>query len=184
MLVCWIVPGVDHPERRRFDGPPFKEWVIANRSEVAVAHLTLTRSYVAAGEPRPDVAEFGSFELWCRLVRYPLMHAGFADPCLTLAAIEESDPVSSNLRGLLRAWREEFGSQSVTVKEALESRSSSLQEAMAFLVRPGKDGKISNRHLGNYLRDRRQRVEDGLFFEACGGRQGSALWCVRSVSPT
>ena len=70
------------------------------------------------------------------------------------------------------------------MKEALESRSSSLQEAMAFLVRPGKDGKISNRHLGNYLRDRRQRVEDGLFFEACGGRQGSALWCVRSVSPT
>ncbi len=182
LLTCRIKPGVEHPERRRFDGPPLKEWIIEHRAELVVALLTLVRAYLAAGEPSPDVSEFGSFEAWSRLVRYPLIHAGYADPCGTLAAVEKSDPDTRTLRALLRAWRNAFGDRATTVKAAAEAATgrdageTGLSEALTQFVE--KDGKVNTRQLGNYLSRQRERIEGGLFIEEAGLRQSVALWRV------
>jgi hypothetical protein len=187
LLTCRIKPGVEHPERRRFTGPPLKEWIIEHRAELAVALLTLVRAYLAASEPRPEgAAEFGSFEAWSRLVRYPLTHAGYADPCGTLAAVQKSDPDTRTLCALLRAWRDTFGDRAATAKAAVETAGgaatgrvtggTALSEALTPFT--GKDGRVNTRQLGNYLSAQRERIEGGLFIEEAGSRQGVVLWRV------
>ncbi len=181
ILVSRIDAKVEHPEQRRFPGPPLERWAIENRADLAVALLTLARAYLAAGEPRPDVVAFGSFEQWSRLVRFPLIFSGFEDPCQTLAALKKGDPVTRDLRALLQAWHDDVGERPVPAKEIAERASgcSSLHEALTPFV--GKDGKISTLRLGNYLSKHRERIEDGLCIEEAGERQSVALWRVTKV---
>ncbi len=71
-LVCALDPQCEHPEERAFD-VNLHEVVPKRRAELAAAALTIVRAYLAAGEPRPKVPNFGRFEDWSRFVRYPLI---------------------------------------------------------------------------------------------------------------
>lgn len=187
ILVSRIDPKVEHPEQRRFEGPPLKDWVLARRGELAVAFLTLARAYLAAGEPRPNVPEFGSFEQWSRLVRFPLIFAGFEDPCRTLAAVKKDDPVSRKLRALLSAWHDHFGDRPVTAKEVkMEAACASpaLLEALGPIdpVIEKDPAKYHANKLGIYLSKNRGNIEDGLrIVEETGRPHGTCLWSVKKV---
>lgn len=182
VLTCRIVPRVEHPEQRRFYGPPLREWVLARRRDLVVALLTLARAYLAAGEPRPDLPEFGSFGQWSRLVRFPLIHVGYADPCATLSVTEKGDNGRRVLGALLRAWHEVFVDQPVMAKEVVArathpTPTPTLREALAALK--GRDNKeVDARKLGTYCRDHRECAVGGLLLEEVGEYQGWTLWRV------
>jgi hypothetical protein len=82
MLVSRIDPEWERPEEREFRVNLHEE-VPKRRAELAVAALTIIRAYIAAGSPRPKVANFGRFEQWQEWCRFPLIWLGMADPCDT-----------------------------------------------------------------------------------------------------
>jgi hypothetical protein len=81
---------VEKPETREFDFHPFDE-MLANRSAMVGAALTILRAWHVAGRPRCGLEPFGSFEGW-EDVRRALVWAGEADPVLTKALVAADDP--------------------------------------------------------------------------------------------
>lgn len=171
-LLCVLDPQVEHPERR-----PFKRdlaaYVLANRGALVRAALTVPLAYIAAGSPAVD-RERSRFSDWDRLVRYPLLWLGAADPLATQDELRGADPVRETLLAVLHAWRDTFGSDPVTVARAVDAASgagmsanSVLQEAL-HAAAGERNGEINGRRLGRYLVRSLRRIEDGLRLEDAG----------------
>jgi hypothetical protein len=192
-IVCKLDPRSECPELRTFEFEPValaKE----RRPRLVAAVLTILRAYHAAGLPeKPD--PLGSFEAWSDLVRGALLWLGFADPVETMAEVRASDPETACLQQVMAAWREEFGSEGVTVsqvvKKAMEQRRSDTLEGNfefvneelheALMTVAGRGGGINSRALGSWLAKFKERVAGGWRFEERGTRQSAAVWALACV---
>ena len=98
---------------------------MANRGKYLAACLTLVRAHALAGFPGAvGVRPLASFDGWTRFVRGPLLWLGRADPIDTIARTYASDPERTDLRLLLRLWRDRFGTDGKgerTAREAAET---------------------------------------------------------------
>src|SRR5262249_23092121 len=148
--------------------------------------LTLLKGYHNAGRPnRPD--ELQSFVHWSNTVRGCIcwlakeyLDAKLADPCKTMEAIRENDPILDQLRAVLAAWRAQFDDEPKTTAEAVKIAEAAKFESVevdvpygdektpkmfkadrvpknpelrdAFLTVAGKSGKIDIRLLGNWMK--------------------------------
>lgn len=189
-LVCEIDPGCERPEEREF-ALNLHEYVPAHRGELAAAALTIARAYIVAGEPKLEgVANFGRFEDWCRLVRYPLIWLGMADPVETRIKIMTRDPVSTNLGNLLEAWREVFGKSAQTIAEAVnvssttalddvekQTRYAALREALEAMGDDGRGG-INTKMVAKQIQKHEKRMERGLRFvrHYLGAHNNTVRW--------
>src|SRR3546814_7344184 len=77
-------------------------------SDLVAAALTVARAYMAAGCPN-ELAPLASVECWSRVVRSALVWLGKADPCETMKAARDNDPIVSALGALLHAWHDAIG---------------------------------------------------------------------------
>jgi hypothetical protein len=192
-IVCKIDPKTETPELHTF---PFEPVALAKerRPQLVVAVLTILRAYHVAGRPgRP--APLGSFEDWSDLVRGALLWLECADPVDTMAEVRAADPETSQLRQVMTAWREAFGSEAITVsqlvKKAMEQqRAATLDGSLEFvnedlhealMAVAGRGGGINNRALGKWIMGFKDRVLDGVRFEERGTRQGAVVWALVSI---
>jgi hypothetical protein len=87
----------DPSRRTGFKHPSLKEYVLANRSELIRALLTIARAWYAAGRPKASTPSMGSFERWTEVVGGILEYVGvegFLGNCEALfeqADIERSE---------------------------------------------------------------------------------------------
>jgi len=189
-VLCRLDAQVERPELRVFDRDPVAH-AKANRPALAVAALTILRSYQIAGRPgKPP--QIGSFAEWSDLVRGALLWLGCADPVATMETIRGSDPRLGQMQQLMAAWREAFHGQNMTVasviKVACEQRrvdtfdgrfefvNEDLREALLNVA--GRNGAINNRALGNWLSSSKGRLINGLRFEHMGERGGITVWAL------
>lgn len=108
-VVVNLDAGCERPELRECDGDgrPFRDavgYVLKHRSELIRAALVLSKAYLDAGCPRVDAPPFGSFEEWDRMVRRPLIWAGWPDPLSPAEAMREQDHELMGMRNFLRYW--------------------------------------------------------------------------------
>ena len=172
VLLAVLDPEVENPEARPFRRN-LAEYVIAHRGELVKAALTIPLAYVAAGSPTIK-APRSRFTEWDRLVRFPLLWLGAADPLETQAELRGSDPVREALVAMHTAWQETFGDHPATVADAVDaangvgqSAKPQLLEALLLAV-PDRSGQINSRRLGRYLVKQVRRIENGLRFESAG----------------
>jgi hypothetical protein len=178
-LLCSLDPRCENPEEREFSVDLHAE-VPKRRGELAAAALTITRAYLAAEAPRPNVPTFGRFEAWSRYVREPLLWLGMTDPCETMRKIKSRDWVRNSLGNFLEAWHEAFGATPQTVKAAIQI-SETNEPLRTALETFGMDrGKLNTRKIGNFLSKHEGRIERGYRVEQAGTRSGVALWVVVS----
>ena len=207
-IICRLDPKCARPELRQFGFKPIA-YAKENRAQLVVDILTLLKAWHNKGRPlRP--AELQSFENWSNTVRgciiwlgaeYP--HANLADPCFTMDRIRASDPVLTNLRVVLSAWRDQFGDEPKTSAEVIlaaegtklkprysddegprerEPLNPGLRSALLFVANRG--GKIDVRALGIWLGksvDRRVDVGNGRplrIIKAGEDHSGAQRWKV------
>jgi putative DNA primase/helicase len=148
-LICRLDPNMERPETRKFKRNPFKD-VLADRGKYIGAAMTISRAYLAAGEPGVRGIELASFGAWSRFVQGPLIWLGKADPAGSVENNSGDDPEQNALRAVLTAWHAAIPKNAVMVKELTATQSDELREALREAA-PGKDGEIDSRRLGNYL---------------------------------
>lgn len=160
----------ERPEQRTFTKNHLDE-VLANRSMLITAALTLMMAYLQAGEPKiNDHKPYGSFEQWDRLVRKPLMWIGYPDPLGGAEALRDSDPDMECMRSMFSAWLSipalnKPSTSSDVVKIGMEYLPGGVEPACPELrdaLQIACSEKVNGRRLGNWLRNHKDRIVDGM----------------------
>ena len=198
-LIAHIDSGLEDPERRRFNGNPYKA-VLADRSKYISAILTLARAYEAAGRPEHTaLTPWNGFEGWCLRVREPLIWAGASDPLESLRRVKEDNPERRGALDLIEQWRVVIGQdQPVRVNEIIlkataqrevTNSSATLPEyefvnpefrTVLLLSRAGRGNTVDAKALGRWLTLLRDRPFNGFRIEVAleDGTRGNK-WVLR-----
>lgn len=197
-LVCWLDPGIERPETRRFAFDPL-ELARSDRGRYVRAILTIALAYLACGEDAGDgLVPYGGFEAWTRLVREPLVWLGQADPCEAIERSAEIDPVRLQLRALLAATFGVLDRRPFTVPELVAAsrggasqsdheqnaadadQRRALREAIEAVAE--RNGEINKRVLGRWLAAHEGRIEHGLRVLRAGAKgEAGVVWRVAST---
>ena len=190
VVVCNLDPQSEAPESRQYDRN-LATWIPEHRPRLVMAGLTVLRSYIAAGRPRQPYPPMGSFEDWDQMVRRALTWLGEADPLAGTAELNDADPIRRKLRALLIAWWTTFHTAGATSKEAVIRAQETQRDPQGDEERPAqalwdvleegftdKQGKISSRYVGEFLKKYAGRVELGARFEHVGNYGTRVLWRV------
>ena len=181
-----IDANCERPELRSdWKYPDVKKWVLENRASLVVDALTACRAYAAAGWPRVDMPEMGSFEDFSKVARAVIVWAGLPDPVEGRERVRrESDPELELLRTVMTTWHDYFDDRAVTLKEVAEELEeaygdpaktvkAALEDATAGYSR----GTFSTK-LGYYMRKHKGKILDGLRLDS-GEREGGGYpWAV------
>jgi putative DNA primase/helicase len=178
-LMVTIQATCEYPERRNFTFEPVS---LARElhPELVIAGLTSLRGYIQASKPwklaRPVL---GSFEEWDHLISGTLVWAGFADPLVTMADVDASDPQRERDLELLATWAETY-STPVTSAAIRESEGKDKDNVYALLCPNGKwDGDA----VGKRLRGLKGIVIGGYRLMASESlRHGLRPWFVEKVA--
>lgn len=160
----------ERPEQRTFSKNHLDE-VLANRAELITSALTLMMAYLHAGEPNiKGHKPYGSFEQWDRLVRRPLLWIGYPDPLGGAEALRDSDPDMECMRAMFSAWiaipaLDKASTASDVVKigmEYLPGGSDPTCPELRDALQLACSEKVNSRRLGNWLRNHKDRIVDGM----------------------
>ena len=141
--------------------------------------MTIIRAYHAAGCPKLNIVNYGSFEAWCKFARNPIVWINKADPIKTREKVKDSDPVTGNLKELLEAWHAVYKTATKTAKEVAEDVRTKFnnktltpeQERLidiVELIAIDNNGTVNNRRLGNFIAKYRDRFEGDFRFVQAG----------------
>jgi hypothetical protein len=149
-----------------------------HRGELVTAALTVLRAWHVAGE-RIGLSPFGSFEVWSRRIREPLVWLDQIDPCETLSDVRKSDPLRDALIAVLMQW-ESYLSVNVpyTVQEVIDGALGVPTFYMALMgVAPSRNGQlVNNISLGRWLRRVEGRIANRLALVQDGNSGGYPRW--------
>lgn len=200
-LLSDLDAGMERPETRTFTSDPVAA-VLADRSRYVSACLIIVRAYLLAGQPGklPPIASFAE---WSGLIRSALVWLGCADPAESMKAAREDDPELGELREVMAAWWEAFGTTAATVREAIEMTTTLKPQAdengdvpthgatMALPYPALKDalqkvagvrGVIDAKRLGMWLAARKGRpIGSKSFKRGDDTRDSTATWMIWSA---
>ena len=159
---------VEDPEARAFKHDIKKE-VIQHRAELLAAALTIWRwgrlaKGMTAGRP------LGSFELWCRWVRDPLLALGCEDPAERVGEAKWLDARRQVIADIFAAWWEAHESRAIAVrdlhdkvKEAADPHRRGRQFLASYL------GRLAGTRVNGFVLTRHR----------AGGKWGAATFSLR-----
>jgi putative DNA primase/helicase len=159
-VTCRLDPGVERPwDRTGFRHPDLRQWVLAHRSELVTATLTMVRGWLVAGAPLVEHPPIGSFESWAAVLAGVLGTAGIKGFLTNYKDVYEA--ASSEVGewvDFVEAWFDVHGGQPVLVKDlcALAHQ----KELLPDVLGDGMDTSQRTR-LGNALASRRGRIFGG-----------------------
>ena len=171
---------MERPETRSFD-VDMKSYATEHRGRLAPLALTVLRAYVVAGRACSSLEPFGGFEDWSGLVRAALVWAGLPDPLTGRSAIAESNPEHEGLHALLIAWRSRWNGNPVTAATVVKERVHHPDLNEACGVAANRNGFVTSKSLGDYLRDHQKIVAGGYRVEPDGKSGGVNKWRVVHV---
>lgn len=195
VLICRLDPACERPAEREFEFDPIKE-VAERRSDYVLAATTIMAGYIASGE-RVTVRPFGSFELWSRLVREPLMWLGLPDPVDAMRVLEAADPEREQLRSMLEAVHGAFEHNEFRAADLIQAAKAKnqasidgrapltdqQQEALSEALRASceRNGELSVKALGKWLLRFAGRIDGGMRFMKGRQTKVGALWRVQGA---
>jgi len=182
-LACNLETLDERPELRKFARNTLRQ-AAANRASYVAAALTVMRAYLAAGVPEV-CGPFGSYAEWSTMVRGPLVWLGEPDPVASIDKTQAEDPELADLRGLGEYWVGELKlaehyrvARLVEIaNEAPPGFNTNLLKDLLLRIAGDKDGDISAKRLGEWLRrnsGRVVRLSDGHRYWLIQGRDAHA----------
>ncbi len=152
---------VENPEDRsgwRHDLPHYAK---ENRAVLLSAWVALARAGLE--ESTNGLPRMGRYESWVKTVGSSLAAGGFSGFLSTLAEDRKlcEDPKTAGINAFVSAWAQDFGNQTVTVKQLAELAS----RVDALSIRRRKDGAVSAESMGWLLSTLRGKVIEGLLID-------------------
>jgi hypothetical protein len=176
-LLCSLDAHCERPELRAFESNAL-ETAHENRARLVIAGLTILRAWQA--EPsKAKVGPLGSFEVWSRRIREPLLWLGLADPCQTIAEVRNKDPSREALLAVIMQWKESLGlGRTYTIGDVI-NHAINVSDFWAALItvaaeRSGKS--VSNDRLGRWLRRVQGKIVNDFTLLQDGAHRGYPLW--------
>lgn len=172
--------------KREFPFDPL-DYVVRNRQRLVAAALTILQGFVVTGMPKGGPGKLASFEEWDSLVRQSVIwlaaqgHGDFCDPISRLTESANNDPDYLKLSSLTKAWHAKYSDHPLTVKELVDS--SDLRLSINEIA-SDKSGFLNTKVFGGYLRQRQDRIVDGLKIVREKGRSNTARWRVIDTRQT
>jgi putative DNA primase/helicase len=192
-LMTRLDAGCERPERREFTRDAIAH-VRKFRADGIHAVLTISKAYQVAGCPRLKSTPYGSFDDWDRMIRRPLIWAGWPDPLQPAEGLREQDHEFVGMSDLLAAWLAVFGDRPVTASELYERinerepafgaektayRHPALTDAAQIVM--GDLRKWSVKELGYRLRQWAERIIDSRRIVKAGKSNAGVRWRVEQV---
>lgn len=183
--------GVERPEHREFDFDVLAE-ASRDRNALIRAALDISKAYLDAGAPAIGIKPAGSFEVWDRMVRRPLVWAGLPDPLESAETLRELDPELEAASMLVGAWYRVFQNSAIKAADLIEAakqqvkdggdwvdRNTDLREALDTICQD----HVNPRRLGNWLRKNRDVIVNGKRITQAGkdSHANTILWRVETV---
>jgi hypothetical protein len=159
-------PGIERPENRTgFRHPNLKAFVLANRSKLVSACLSLIQAWVNEGMPEGK-EKLGSFEAWCAVMGGILGVSGVSGFLSGRQRLYESaDHETTEWGFLCSAWFETFGNRPVAARDIFAV----IKERELLLDLWGGRSELSAlQRLGNALNAKRDRVFAGYTIRLAG----------------
>lgn len=171
VITCTLDPRLERPELREFKKDPFN-MVMRDRGKYIAAALIVCRAYIQAGQP-DAMPRLASFEGWSDTVRSALCWLGEEDAAATIETARGEDPEVSDLREMMQAWAEVFGTGRRYAKTLSEVIAVAEEKTPTFApqwprfnavmqVVASRGSEPSPLRLGLWLRGRKGRIVDGL----------------------
>lgn len=173
-------------DRKRFQHPYLKSYVLQQRPQILAAILTMVRGWTAAGKPRLHTEELGGgFEGWSRTVGRILAYAGVSGFLGNQERLyADSDVPEGQWTNFLATLRQRYphGFKIASLVSDLQSEGfpkDALPDDPEF---SSKRGDYDNRKIaGTFLRKLHTRFGlRGLFLGKEDKPGGAALWSVRA----
>lgn len=183
-LVAHLDPRDERPELRQFAFDPV-QFALTERGALVAALHTIARWGM---RQRVNLAPVGSFEIWSRRVRDPLIALGLADCCEVLADLHKEDPEREAALEVLTEWYSAFGAEEHTVAAVI--RGAIVTDNHGNLLKPalrdaldavaGGPGGVNPKRLGKYLNRIKDRVFEGHVMRRGAGSLSAkvATWYV------
>lgn len=118
-ISCELDARCEDPESRAFR-PGFLEQIQQRRPELLSALLTIWRWGRQTGDALPRGKPLGSFEVWARWCRDPLVALGCRDPVERIEFIKARDPRRQRVLDLFNTWSEHHGDTPVKASQLAE----------------------------------------------------------------
>lgn len=168
VLMVRLDAHTERPEQRNFDRNHLDE-IKGQRGAIIADALAIVGAYLAAGEPKiAGLYGFGGFEEWDRMIRRPLVWLDLPDPLLAAEGLRDQDPDLEAMRILFTAWRDSslaaLGPSTAADVILKSDGDHALREALQVVCAE----KINSRRLGNWLRQHRDKIVDGLQLRQVG----------------
>lgn len=186
VVMCRLDAEMERPEERHFAIADLPGYLVAHRPRLVQAALTILRAYHVAGRPAQDLAPWGGFEDWSRLIRSALVWLGEADPCATRQHVIADDPDRERTGTLFAAWNRAFAERAVPVAEVIErtAHDADLLQAVVAVAASKADPRQPDSHrLSGWCRREQRRIVDGLTVAKAGGPSRAGLWRVSRPAP-
>jgi len=197
VLLIYLDPDCDDPDRRTFSRPDLADWSRQNRARFFECALTILVGYnrLCAAGARPEVTPTRYSE-WDRMVREALIWAGAEDPADLFEKNKQQDPVVEGRLNLLMAWYAVYGDEPVTASALVEKISKNKYGRMTYhsgddevgeLVDALRDlmpeGALTSKRLGSVLRRFQGQWLGGYQLQSPGpaagsGGKGARVWKV------
>jgi hypothetical protein len=187
-LVCDLEALSERPELRRFQNDAL-ETATADRAGYLAATLTIIRAYLAAGAPEV-CGPLGSYSAWSKMVRSPLVWLGMPDPAVSIETARAEDTVLTDLQEFFDLWIDyDLGLDTPYITSRIIELACAPPSGFnppafeQFLLRiaAGRDGKISAKRLGEWLRRNSGRVvtrpADGCSYRLIRKQANAARAC-------
>jgi hypothetical protein len=185
-------PAVERPELKTFTGNPMQE-ILANRGAYIAAALTIARAYIVAGRPN-KLSQLASFGEWSDTVRSALAWLEEADAVTSLDLSQAEDPETSALINMLTEWKDVFGvgdKTAVTLRDVIEHCERTygasnfndyvhrgLRAAVQAIMPDHQRQRLSLDALGYWIRSKKDRRVNGLWFNKTTNNNGPNTWWV------
>jgi hypothetical protein len=150
--------NVEKPAERgeeAFKHPNLKKWISKNRGRLITAVLTIVKSWLKNGKPKPNLSQkLGSFEEYTYTIGGILENAGISGFLDNREQTKNRvNSVGDIFAGVIDVWAKEFGVKTITSSElytALKANYSEIfEENGGFISNKGDKGE--NIRVGNWL---------------------------------
>jgi hypothetical protein len=192
-VLCELDAGMEAPETRTFTRD-IEVYTLEHRGELVSAALTVMQAFILAGSPvatdedrNPiNPPSLGSFGAWDSVVRRSLLWLGEPDPVQSQTTIRDADDSRITLGALLEAWHSQLGETPVQVRDVVQRAiavDGDFRHAI-FEVCLDRQGQLSTKLLGYYLRRVNGIVVNGYRLVRGAKTKVGASWRVEKIQPT
>jgi hypothetical protein len=162
---------MEDPESRLFTSD-IKADVLTRRAELLASALTIWRWGRQAGD-LPIGQPMGSFEIWSKWVRDPLLALGCWDPAKRVGEAKHLDTRRQAIADLFKVWSEKHGDRPVAVRD--------LHRTVALAADPqGRGRQFLASQLGRLAGTRLRGFV--LTRQTSGGKWGAATYALKRVN--